>query len=88
MVQSIQCREHPIQKTTEPETLIPLIKGKKWILAGDHKQLPPTVKSEKAAPLKVSLFERLMHQNDERLNHMLSIQYRMHQQIMSFGHQT
>jgi len=72
-------------QSTEPETLIPLIKGKKWILAGDHKQLPPTVKSEKATPLKVSLFERLMYQNDEGLNHMLSIQYRMHQQIMSFS---
>ena len=35
-------------QATEPSTLIAIVKGKKVILAGDHKQLPPTVLSMEA----------------------------------------
>jgi superfamily I DNA and/or RNA helicase len=34
-------------QATIPSTLIPICKAKKFILAGDHKQLPPTVLSER-----------------------------------------
>jgi len=74
-------------QATEPETLIPLVKGEKWILAGDHKQLPPTVKSDKATALRISLFERLMHLNDDYISQMLNIQYRMHAMIMKFSNE-
>ncbi len=33
----------------EPACWIPILKGKKLVLAGDHHQLPPTVKSDEAA---------------------------------------
>lgn len=33
----------------EPGCWIPIAKGERVILAGDHHQLPPTVKSERAA---------------------------------------
>ena len=33
----------------EPGCWIPIAKGQRLVLAGDHHQLPPTVKSEQAA---------------------------------------
>ncbi len=69
-------------QATEPSALIPLIKAKRAVLAGDHKQLPPTILSEKAKGLNVSLFERM-----ESLYHcsrMLRIQYRMNETICRF----
>lgn len=33
-------------KATPPELLLPMLKGKKIILVGDHKQLPPVIESE------------------------------------------
>ena len=33
-------------KATPPELLLPMLKGKKIILVGDHKQLPPVMESE------------------------------------------
>ncbi len=48
-------------QSVEPSTLIPIIKGKKFILAGDHKQLPPTVLNPEAEKyLQITLFERLV----------------------------
>ncbi len=80
----VACIDEATQ-ATEPETLIPLVKGKKWILAGDHKQLPPTVKSSGTAALRISLFERLLALNEDTISHTLVIQYRMHQDIMQFS---
>lgn len=74
-------------QTTEPESLIPMVKSQKVIMAGDHKQLPPTVKSDKAQALKYSLFERLMESYSLKRSHMLSIQYRMHEDIMRFSNE-
>jgi superfamily I DNA and/or RNA helicase len=48
---------------SEPESLIPLVKGcQQLVLVGDHCQLPPVCQSEEAgrAGLAVSLFERLI----------------------------
>ena len=71
-------------QATEPSTLIPLIKGKKVVLAGDHKQLPPTILSEKAKEkLQLTLFERWISIYPES-SYMLNIQYRMREKIASF----
>jgi len=74
-------------QSTEPETLIPLVKGKKWVLAGDHKQLPPTVKSNDAKELRSSLFERYQSELPEDRSDILTIQYRMHKDIMEFSNE-
>jgi predicted DNA helicase len=66
----------------EPSTLIPALRGRRVIMAGDHKQLPPTVISENEL-LKRSLFERLMLRTDVG-SQMLRVQYRMHEVIMDF----
>jgi predicted DNA helicase len=73
-------------QATEPSTLIPSTKGSKLVMAGDHRQLPPTVLSEKAAEngLSTSLFERMVETHGERVSSSLKIQYRMHRDIMQF----
>ena len=70
----------------EPGCWIPIGKGHRVVLAGDHHQLPPTVKSEKAARegLRVTLFEKCI-QRQPATARMLTLQYRMHQQIMEFS---
>ena len=57
------------------------------VLAGDHCQLPPTVVSQPAAAegLGVSLFERLMQRYGPAVARRLTVQYRMHTQIMDFS---
>ncbi|MCV9386815.1 AAA domain-containing protein [Reichenbachiella ulvae] len=69
----------------EASAWIPILKAKRVILAGDHCQLPPTIKSFEAAKkgLEVTLFEKAIQRNDADV--MLSIQYRMNQKIMDFS---
>lgn len=69
----------------EPSCLIPMRKSEKWILAGDHKQLPPTVLSKEAHDLNYTLFERWMDFYEVEASSMLSIQYRMNKKIMGFS---
>lgn len=59
------------------------------MLAGDHRQLPPTLHSDEAARagLSVTLFDRMMATHTHKLSRMLIIQYRMHESIMSFSSQ-
>lgn len=70
-------------QATIPSVLIPINKAKKFILIGDHKQLPPVVLNDNAKYLKKSLFEELItnykHQSQELL-----IQYRMNEILMKF----
>jgi len=66
-----------------PSTLIPIMHAKRFIIAGDHKQLPPTVVSEERE-LKISLFEKLI---PTLPSSMLRIQYRMNEKIMNFSNQ-
>ncbi|NXG50364.1 SMBP2 protein, partial [Psilopogon haemacephalus] len=68
----------------EASCWIPLLKAPKCILAGDHKQLPPTIISHKAAAegLGLSLLERLAERYGQQAVRMLRVQYRMHQAIM------
>ena len=70
-------------QATEPSCLIPLIKGKKAILAGDHKQLPPTVLHPEAKGLSFTMFERFIKIYPDSA-YMLRIQYRMNDLIKEF----
>jgi superfamily I DNA and/or RNA helicase len=71
----------------EPACWIPILKCHRIIMAGDHLQLPPTVKSVKAgkAGLEQTLFEKAIAQT--RSDVMLETQYRMHPHIMGFSSQ-
>ncbi len=71
----------------EPMCWIPISRSDRVVFAGDHFQLPPTVKSKKAeaAGLKETLFEHCMH--IENVSVMLNTQYRMNEQIMNFSNQ-
>lgn len=71
----------------EASCWIPLMKAPKCILAGDHKQLPPTIISHKAAAngLSLSLMERLIQKYGEQVVRMLTVQYRMHNAIMQWA---
>lgn len=67
-----------------------LFKGKRAVLAGDHCQLPPTVISQEAERkgLKRTLFERAHETHGELAATMLTLQYRMHQDIMAWPSDT
>lgn len=69
----------------EPACWIPLLKSQRAILAGDHHQLPPTIKSNEAAQqgLAKTLFEKGIEKHPSQAS-MLQVQYRMHQDIMEF----
>ena len=72
-------------QASEPSSLVPIIRGcRQLILVGDHRQLPPTVISERAevGGLNQSLFERLNKCGIPA--HMLTTQYRMHPVIREF----
>lgn len=70
----------------EPGCWIPIAKGQRIILTGDHHQLPPTVKNEQAARegLRETLFEKCINRQPDTAR-MLTVQYRMHEQIMGFS---
>jgi ATP-dependent RNA/DNA helicase IGHMBP2 len=70
----------------EPACWIPILKSERVILAGDHCQLPPTIKSNEAAKegLSVTLFEKGIRRRPEKAS-MLTVQYRMHGKIMKFS---
>ncbi|XP_014796193.1 PREDICTED: DNA-binding protein SMUBP-2 [Calidris pugnax] len=71
----------------EASCWVPLLRAPKCVLAGDHKQLPPTIISHKAAAkgLSLSLMERLIEGYGEQVVRMLRVQYRMHQAIMQWA---
>lgn len=73
-------------QATEPSALIPVLKATRFIMAGDHKQLPPTILNEEAArgSLAKSLFERLLEAYGDRIRVMLDVQYRMNEAIEAF----
>ena len=65
---------------------IPMRKVSRVVLAGDHCQLPPTVKSIAAlkAGLGKTLMERIVENHPDEVS-LLKIQYRMNEQIMRFS---
>jgi superfamily I DNA and/or RNA helicase len=72
----------------EPACWIPVLKAQKVVMAGDHCQLPPTIKSAQAARegLSKTLMEKCvaLHPNVVVL---LDEQYRMNEKIMGFSSQ-
>eukprot|EP00826_Nyctotherus_ovalis_P013489 TRINITY_DN1365_c0_g5_i4.p2 TRINITY_DN1365_c0_g5~~TRINITY_DN1365_c0_g5_i4.p2 ORF type:complete len:252 (+),score=85.65 TRINITY_DN1365_c0_g5_i4:51-806(+) len=73
-------------QAVEASCWIPTRLASKLILAGDHKQLAPTIKSSEAAAqgLAFTLFERLMNKYKE-CSSLLDIQYRMNETIMNWS---
>jgi ATP-dependent RNA/DNA helicase IGHMBP2 len=74
------------RRSTEPGCWVPIVRAERVVLAGDHRQLPPTILSPEAsaAGLGVSLFERLIELYPGRIARRLDVQYRMHRRIMAF----
>jgi ATP-dependent RNA/DNA helicase IGHMBP2 len=72
----------------EAATWIPILKAKKVVFAGDHCQLPPTIKSFDAAKagLSVTLFEKIIERKPQTAQ-MLQVQYRMPEEIMGFSNE-
>ena len=71
----------------EPATWIPILKADKVVFAGDHCQLPPTVKSKEAAKggLSETLMEKVIERQAPEVKALLGVQYRMHEDIMRFS---
>jgi superfamily I DNA and/or RNA helicase len=72
----------------EPECWNAILKADRVIMAGDHKQLPPTVKSSKAVQLGLEV--TLLDAMSSTLEHsyLLKTQYRMNDAILSFPNAT
>ncbi|SNZ03825.1 DNA replication ATP-dependent helicase Dna2 [Natronoarchaeum philippinense] len=67
---------------TEPNTLAAINLADRFVLVGDHHQLPPVVRSE--TELSTSLFERMIDEYPAA-SVMLDRQYRMAQRIQAFA---
>ena len=70
-------------QTTIPSILIPIAKAPKFILAGDHKQLPPTIINYQAQKLQKTLFESYINKYPQK-SQILDTQYRMNDTLMQF----
>jgi len=73
-------------QATLPSILIPLNKAEKFVVAGDHKQLPPVVASLQAKELERTLFEILIEKYRFK-SEMLAVQYRCSKNIADFPSQ-
>jgi len=82
-----------VSKAMPPELVLPILKAKKLILVGDHKQLPPIIKDVSLEDLanesgirfdsldfETTVFEKLIIDNPDSFV-MLNMQYRMHPHI-------
>ena len=70
-----------------PAVLLGALRARRAVLAGDHKQLPPTVLSRAAAEggLATTTFERLCEGDAAgAFSRMLTVQHRMHESLMEF----
>lgn len=70
----------------EPACWIPLLKAEKVVFAGDHCQLPPTIKSNAAAKegLSTTLLEKSVKLQPQSVV-LLEEQYRMNEMIMGYS---
>ncbi|MFN4181783.1 MAG: IGHMBP2 family helicase [bacterium] len=78
-------------QATEPSCYISLLRGNRFFLAGDHKQLPPTILSLDAQRegLGYTLFERLLNLYAHfPISSLLQEQYRMNETLATFPSQT
>lgn len=75
----------------EASCWIPILKGRRLVLAGDHCQLPPTIKCHDPKVQKglaITLFERILNtykETKDQVSRMLQVQYRMHQSIADWA---
>jgi DNA replication ATP-dependent helicase Dna2 len=69
-----------------PTCLGPLFHGNRFMLVGDHKQLPPVVQSESAKLLGLDQSLFVILQNETNITD-LTIQYRMNEEIMRIANQ-
>lgn len=69
----------------EPACWIPILKAQKVVMAGDHCQLPPTIKSKEAGGLGLenTLLQKCVLLYPEAVT-MLNMQYRMNSIIMEY----
>lgn len=67
----------------EPAAWIPILKAQRIVLAGDHLQLPPTIKSRQSG-LTTTLLEKVVALHPSSVT-LLEEQYRMNTQIMGFS---
>jgi len=74
-------------QATEPALWQAMLRAGRMILAGDHCQLPPTVLSTEAADegFRVSPMQRLVEWLGSDVYRRLTVQYRMHEEIMRFS---
>jgi serine/threonine-protein kinase len=79
-------------RATPPELLVPLVRGRRIVLVGDHRQLPPIVGHDldeaiqeignvERDMLESSLFQELIEHTPDPVQLPLTIQYRMHPKI-------
>ena len=73
-------------QSAEPGYWPVILRVERLVLAGDHCQLPPTVLSSQAMQegLSKSMMERLVERWGKQITRQLTVQYRMHHQIMEF----
>ncbi|CAM0944885.1 unnamed protein product [Alopecurus aequalis] len=71
----------------EPSCWIPVLQGKRCVIAGDHCQLAPAILSRKAVEggLGKSMMERASSLHDGLLTTRLTVQHRMHDSIASWA---
>ncbi|XP_067663777.1 DNA-binding protein SMUBP-2-like [Haliotis asinina] len=64
-----------------------LLQAPRCVLAGDHRQLPPTILSHEAARdgLELTLMERVLKEQGDEVVRMLTTQYRMNENIMQWS---
>ncbi|MHB8634581.1 MAG: AAA domain-containing protein [Thermoplasmatota archaeon] len=74
-------------QSTAPSSLAAVLRGRRLVLAGDPRQLPPTVVSldAKEAGLDVTLFERIEELTGQSRTRMLTTQFRMRPAILAFS---
>ena len=83
------CIVDEASKATATEMLVPMIRGRRWIIVGDHRQLPPFIDDALHKPellsdhalrseeIKETLFDRLRQRLPSECTRMLSRQHRM-----------
>ncbi|XP_072321554.1 DNA replication ATP-dependent helicase/nuclease DNA2 [Eucyclogobius newberryi] len=79
------CIVDEASQISQPICLGPLFYAKRFVLVGDHQQLPPIVQNPEARCLGMdeSLFKRLERNSEAVVQ--LNVQYRMNRQIMSLS---
>ncbi|XP_051504000.1 LOW QUALITY PROTEIN: DNA replication ATP-dependent helicase/nuclease DNA2 [Myxocyprinus asiaticus] len=79
------CIVDEASQISQPVCLGPLFYAQRFVLVGDHQQLPPIVQNAEARALGMdeSLFKRLEHHGDAVVQ--LNVQYRMNRAIMSLS---